>query len=980
MKRMIKIYLNYDGPTLTVDDGENEPEPIAIKRQKIDGYDAFKYGAGYYLGLIECMLVNCYPHTFGKSITLENTYAKDNASRFPKSLNLVLPDYLKINGTNTFSFNREINDYLIQVEVTCTCGTRVSDQRDVIKSLFDGINWEERNKENERWYIRTHNIDTDVSVNIQSKENINCTRWEEEKIKKAINEIRPEDIDYALIPKVENEDCTLAEYINRKCIKRWGVNRICIVRGENGYGKTFSMYNAAQSIDDEGHIALFVQAYKLKEYEQSLSRYILNKYIGASLSDISGREAIRMLIANSSKNKKIFIMIDGLDELPYRHYKELIAEDLKVLFHESETVYFVFSTRNSNTFIEKGEIDLPYTELDLMRINPEETNLNDNIKEQLKEYPLLCTPIIISVFKRIENGFEDDAKRGLVMYGGDIEDVSELKNKTDVFEVWIRMLALHAERVGKRGYIYTHLLTYAAYNCFEFYRKNEERYDMERDFFRHASFSDGLEDLGIYESRNFIYPDSIEELIRMFQDTGLMKIIEKGEKVAFNNIEYMIYLAAEFEMLRFKSANTNNRIKLLDEIICFIERESDVRFRALPYALHFFNLVSKKYFSGEMKLKNKEVSKLMLIGLEIGYERTYDVQDNIKKLIVWFKQNNNDIRQSDKVLWCKLIYNINAVTHNMTVQWHSLENPEELLNYVEGQFKWLKRFYDNNENWFKEGIKAGVLPIDFREMIIGNIGAVNQEYAKYYRNRKKDSGHSIIDAHMQKSVEHHMLAYKNRLKMLENGIGEKRIEIGVSRSIISLSTDHFYLGLFHDVSDLEKKNQYFGYAIYGKENEHGIVIPGYVDALNLQGIFSYDDVSNNMSWEKRSEESLYECEPFMIFRRMAGCYYEKMKLKKTVEASVMSNIIQSLHFASSELLKDCMIEGKLSTELLNKYKNEINAFKNDLEKKYIGLLLNVDLGEKERHLLLESFERIIKLYNRINNSNITLNQMKTGNM
>lgn len=179
-----------------------------------------------------------------------------------------------------------------------------------------------------------------------------------------------------------------------------------------------------------------------------------------------------------------------------------------------------------------------------------------------------------------------------------------------------------------------------------------------------------------------------------------------------------------------------------------------------------------------------------------------------------------------------------------------------------------------------------------------------------------------------------MLVYKNRLKMLENGIEEKHIEIGISRSIISLSTDHFYLGLFHDVSDLEKKSQYFDYAIYGKENEHGITIPGYVDALNLQGIFSYDDVSNNMSWEKRSEESLYECEPFMIFRRMAGCYFEKMKLKQAIEARVMSNIIQSLHFASSELLKDCMIEGKLSTELLNKYINEINAFKNDLEKIY----------------------------------------------
>jgi len=86
-----------------------------------------------------------------------------------------------------------------------------------------------------------------------------------------------------------------------------------------------------------------------------------------------------------------------------------------------------------------------------------------------------------------------------------------------------------------------------------------------------------------------------------------------------------------------------------------------------------------------------------------------------------------------------------------------------------------------------------------------------------------------------------------------------------------------------------------------------------------------------------------------------------------------------LHLASSELLQDCMIEGKLSTELLNKYKIEINAFKRDLEKKYFVLLQNVETNKMGRRLLLDTFDQILVLYNRLNNSNINLDHMIMSN-
>lgn len=45
-------------------------------------------------------------------------------------------------------------------------------------------------------------------------------------------------------------------------------------------------------------------------------------------------------------------------------------------------------------------------------------------------------------------------------------------------------------------------------------------------------------------------------------------------------------------------------------------------------------------------------------------------------------------------------------------------------------------------------------------------------------------------------------------------------------------------------------------------------------------------------------------------------------------------------------------------------------------KKYIVFLQDVNIRKQERQLVMDTFERIIKLYNRINNANISIMQMK----
>ena len=955
------ICLNYDAKTISIEDEKNAVIEISVKKQLCGGKVIFKNGASLYIGLMEVLLNEMYPFKRGQTLSFERfpsneSPSTERLSKFVSDLNCVLPDFLKIRGTSSLSFNSTINNRAIYVSVIAQKKASIEDRTRFGDRLIS-VDWESKNLKIQEDHSSKHDFTKQGPHESKSS-------WNFETLNAAMSDYKREDFDEKLLIPISPYGVNLYDYIIRTFVPH-SDHKICIVEGEGGAGKTTSIKYSADRLSANGHTAVIVYANQLQILEQSICSYIADKYISDYRN--TRRETVIDLIREASHKNRVFIFIDGVDELPSKYYKELIGDDIGALSSViTDNLYFIISTRQRKAFIEQCDLDGKVIAAFAGRVDLDSLDLNDCYKELLVNYPQFRTPLFISMIKSIMNMSKSSYEAVLSHYGH--SKAVRIMNKTQLFDTWMELRTSHAAELGVKPYYYTHLLTLTAYESLKKYIVNGDR-TIPRKFFDIDNISQLLEKLGGKTRNSIDVGFSSEKLIKVFLGTGLL-VTNDNEVYMFSNMEYLLYLAGFFVSLLFVHETKSHRLSRIEFLTGISIEKTNPNLALVSYPEFAFNRIMDAVRNNKCQIDDDQRQALLSLGLAIGYEKVRDVDENLQVLMNWFMKNCCIDPESARMAW-----RFNGPLYNMITKWRTNpENAENQLKYIWKSYDWLSvylaRFEDmNNDEWS--------LPIDYRANILGNKGAVEQEYAKYYY-RVKEEGKTPdsqkIETHLIKALNYHNEAYTLRKTLVsQKECCPSVIMTGIARNIISISTDLYYMASYIESLDIDSRTELLRIGMFGGQGPNGIDIPGYKDALSLQGTFN----TETLSWERNWDIELRECEPCLIFRRMAGnceCLYYLIKDKRN-KTHVINPLFRFLMLAADDLKMSCQDDQGFSESRLEFFRPEINAFVLDINKKFLCVIKE----QRENSMIedvMDKIEMVLKIYNELHHTTVKLHRQR----
>lgn len=954
-----EITINYDSKTITIEDDKDPLIEIHFRKQTCGGKTIFKNGAYLYLGLFEILMNELYPYKNGQTVSFDSFPSREKLSKFVSDLRCVLPDYLKIYGTSTLKFGPEVNKRQINISVIATKKESIYD-RSAFGERLNSINWELKNQSiilpDSATFSHTEKTDLESGSD---------TRWNDNALKKAFLDYRRESFDEKLLTPISPYGVNLYDYIVRTFVPQSN-HKVCIIEGEGGAGKTTSIKYSSEKLITDGHKVVIVYANQLQIAEQSICSYIADRYVLFSEKKIRRRETILDLIREASHKKKVFIFIDGVDELPSKYYRELIGDDIAALTSSvTVNLYFIISTRSRAAFIEACELEGRSITAFAGRVDLNSLELGESYKELLINYPQFRTPLFISMIRNIVNLSNSENESSVFDYGN--SKAGRIINKTQLFDVWMELRTSHSAELGVKPYYYTHLLTLTAYESLKRYIRNGDR-SIPRSFFDIENISQLLEKLGGGTRNRIDLGFSTDRLIKVFLSTGLL-VTSDNKTYMFSNLEYLLYLAGFFVSLMFVSETKERRLSRIEFLTGISIEKINPNLALVSYPEFAFNRIMDTVRSGKCKIDDEQRLALLSLGLAIGYEKVRDVDENLQVLMNWFMRNCKNDSKSVAIAW-----RFNGPLYNMITKWKiNPSNAEKRLLYIRSCYDWLDDYLGNYE---KKHSNSGVLPIGYRANILGNKGAVEQELAKLCFSQSETGEkkpYEKIQKHLYQGLRYHYLAYSLRKTIVEQDDKNNTevVKTGLARNIISMSTDLYYMALYNESLDISKRNELLIIALFGGDYLEEFKIPGYNAALDLQGDYDTD----GFTWHRDDTIELRECEPCVIFRRMAGncvLLYEHNG-EDCNDLDVVSSLFRFIMLAAIDLEATCMADNDKMESRLEFFRLEIRDFVKDINDKFLG-----HINRHKDNLLfedvLDKIEMVLKVYNALHRTNVKLDR------
>lgn len=273
--------------------------------------------------------------------------------------------------------------------------------------------------------------------------------------------------------KAENaENVSLYEYIKNKDY----TDRHILLKGNGGMGKTVSMLQTCEKLLQEGVCAVYVPLNKIRfSHGDSIGKYIQREICTNDPYIWNNLQACAR--ADSGSDGKVFLFIDGVNELPLNDASELIQREIVeglFLSNAWKGTRFVLSSRyelpqSEDAFDEVKVLEMLPLELEQMKefLQKHEIRMPDNSKVQ----SLLSNPLMLSLYANAEVYRHLYEKRGQA-YGIHLEKVPDTPGK--IIRNFLQTQLFQMISIARKDYIvYYVLLEYALpYLAYEMVRND----------------------------------------------------------------------------------------------------------------------------------------------------------------------------------------------------------------------------------------------------------------------------------------------------------------------------------------------------------------------------------------------------------------------------------------------------------------------------------------------------------------------------
>lgn len=529
-----------------------------------------------------------------------------------------------------------------------------------------------------------------------------------------------------------------------------------------------------------------------------------------------------------------------------------------------------------------------------------------------------------------------------------------------------------------------------------------------------------------------------KEKVSWLLNTGFVRCIENENSFKLEHFEYMQFLAAKFASTVIREITDN---KIRESVIRDIVRmtsffdedgiERGDKMRNIPFA-HYVVLDIKR--SGQIIhpdiiascKKNKKYE--LVSGFDPGYYRIIanvmyegiDLYDEAKELIDSYMLYKRGVMigEAERIAeyddW-RLLYSTNVILYSMLTKRNDVADKWAILNRIYkdlsicaaivardayasiGKLRdFTKRSICADYGWKKDFNMASIeyltkyaeecdsMPdvfgdykTDTLSMLYSNLGATQQEMAKYV-HRHPDTANSLSEnQYLNDAVDYHTHALNFR-KAIAEKISDPK-SVSVIRSYIALGTDEYYAGSF--------SKEYLD----AKKHFESAVDNYYNKALERQGIdpkkisgYGYDTRYSENRTLPVLEVPHVDAEPNVICLRAAGAYFmlysrakeeykkiigrgiaEKSERLKDEINDILCKQFDYLKAAYLFTVEQCeSLSDDKRTRILNSVKLEINSSEidklmDDVEERYIYSFAY--LGDK-KNAGRELIEKVFSLY------------------
>ena len=656
---------------------------------------------------------------------------------------------------------------------------------------------------------------------------------------------------------------------------------------------------------------------------------------------------------------------------------------------------------------------------------------DESLRRIIKRNKSLRTPLFVSYYKEVKRLKEYDLSSYSAVDVSSLGE-TDFDSYYDIFWAKTELLKAHAVKDNYQYFWYSAVLPYIAYylhttsentlslETLEKILETDNSVILEEDAL--TWFKKKLrQNIGFKTLKN-------QERLMGLTNTGLVRCAENEKIYKFEHVEYMQFLAARFAAMVVRDAeNEVIKKKVLNDIIAKTtyrpaKGEKDVidridRLRYMPMA-HYMIIDLMGNNKLGLNQSDKEIDRIVFdtdlyrLAGNIAYEGI-DIYDEVSGMTdELLKKYRSELISKEKSpivfdkkteLWdeeWKVLEAMNVIYYEMITKRKDAENRSDILNYIYRVFLCCsvamvkKAFLEYGKErksfanvWTGDYIIRIIdelireindakrvpdswqgAPLDFISQLYSNIGAVNQEKGKYaFDSNLKLDGKKPEDF-IVTAKEYHNITKLFRETLLENMSESNQSRISIIRSLITLGSDEYYMGLFSEEYETAKNHLELSYNTYFKEAlmRQGVV----VDDLFDFELFAYDqDVSCII--KEQVEIPTDDSKPHVICPRIAGAYYqlyekstmmhEKQRstdLEEIIEDSVFKQYVflrASYIFLINEIgIRNLNDDNHL--ELNRKWIDQL--WKNT--KKYYLKSLNYDESNREDILVL--LNRILDLY------------------
>ena len=705
-----------------------------------------RYGAAWPLAVLNYILYKGYPYAEDAKYSLKtDLYSLERVGTVVRHLNeTVLKKYpdLHVNQKDG-RFSESVNKHDISWSIKDSGVTDItdfhiysymqsSDKQDAIMNMIDGRAYDHNDKTQKPgvlWGDKNH-VSADIQYRIEKIEE--AVIWDDLKLEKEAERYdgRVAGLDKKLLPRIKagNEliDSTLPEYILNEYINiprdfGQGFN-FAVVEGGSGSGKTYSLYETAKELIDKEHIAIVVEMSSLfgKSGKKSLLEHL--RFYLKSRAEDDNELVWRNLLsknADSASERKIVIIVDGIDEVFSKNYKKL-ADELNTLAEcNNPNVFFVLGTRSAAAFTEISGIEkemTSFTRWDNISLRPIALDSISRNKEKelydiLEKDENLRTPLFISYYREVDNlrrsvepGQNDNADHGIQGYShGNSEEiwqVNNLNNYYDLFNARTRLLEYHAGNNRSNSVWYSSVLPCLAYYLYTNEDKeNEVNMDVLEELFSRKANTALSED--VYSWYNSLIIEEYDLFKNIFTkekligllNTGFIRSQDKeGETVyKFEHMEYMQFLAAKFASMVIRNAP---RESLRNEVVDDMFKKTSFygadgvnrvdKMRHIPFVHYVITDLSRSKNTNQSNIKID--TTLLILAANVAYEK-YDVYDETKDIIenlldYWKNKIRRGYSEIPEYEDWRLINAVNIILYPILTKRNNYRDKWRMLDFI----------------------------------------------------------------------------------------------------------------------------------------------------------------------------------------------------------------------------------------------------------------------------------------------------------